>query len=103
MSADSVDGSWWQDGNSRQRLSFRAGRIRSALFDTNGRGADEPIELHLNMRCFGVRIGEGDGAVEGGARLGEPAQLPQQSPPRPVKIEIGLEPIADRVDEPHGR
>ena len=52
------------------------------------------------MRGLGRRVGEGDGAAEGLARLGAAAEPVEQHPAHAVEIEVAVERRGQRLD--HG-
>ena len=60
----------------------------------------QPIELLADVRGFGRRVGERDGAVECNARLPGAAKLQQECAARAVEVEVAVELRGERFD--HG-
>src|SRR5215468_1076100 len=59
----------------------------------------EPIQMHPDMRCVRGSPRKRDGAAEGVARLTGPAELNKERAPKPMEMEVALEPDAKRLDQ----
>src|SRR5260221_5654684 len=84
--ASSVKGRPEDDRRGVAPTLFRRARVR-----------DQTVEVHADVRCLGGGVGQGDGALEGGAGLAAAAELQEQRALHPEIMEVTRQLVGQRL------